>query len=241
VSTVYEQLNPPDSATSGDRWVDTHDNNKIWLIHTTYDLSASYASLTIPAASRPGSVALVITAAAAGNAGRNINVTITDAGASGTSSLAKSGSGTRADPYVYAFTTYQDDNSNDRLIAVLAASGYTDITITGSDATSADCADIDDDLETDVLDDYCYAYSIVFRYLTTPAELSSTSSEIDASIPTNVMEALSKALASEMASMMEGRPMAASEGRWAAEFENEMTRALDNLAYNGIPGQRRVR
>jgi len=234
---IYRQDNPPDSATSGDRWVDTYDLKKIWLIHTDYDHEATQATLTIDAVDRPGSVDLVFTATATGAEGENISVVLADQGASGTSALVKTGSGTRQDPYVYTFNTYQDDNSNDSIISLL--SGDPDLSATGADATSADVPDINEQLLTGIMDNLT-AHQIVIRYKAPPPELINLQSVIDESIPANVRKLIPDGLAARMAMMNEGGGMLSRVPMWESKMRNAILKARENGVDTTFPGSIRL-
>ena len=62
-----------------------------------------------------------------------IDIKIVDGGATGTAAVVMTGSGTYASPYQYTFTLYDDDSSNDAIIALL--SGDANLTASGADAT----------------------------------------------------------------------------------------------------------
>ena len=68
-----------------------------------------------------------------------INVAVVDGGASGTAALAITGSGTEAAPYVYTFTIYDDENSNNDFISLLSGDLY--LTASGAQASDESTAD----------------------------------------------------------------------------------------------------
>lgn len=129
-SATLHEGDLPASANEKDIWV--KDNGEYLFNENAYVASAP-ATLTVPAERRPD-VALVFTAITVETS--YINIEILDGGASGVTSLLKSGSGTSADPYLYQFTTYDDNNSNNNIIATL--SGDPDLTASGASATIDD-------------------------------------------------------------------------------------------------------
>jgi hypothetical protein len=230
---IYRQDNPPDEASSADRWVDTYDFNKIWLIHTAYDFSLTKSTLTLLAADRPGSVDLVFEAQALGNVGNNTYVQIADQGASGTSALVKTGTGTKADPFIYLFNTYQDDNSNDSIIALLV--GDIDLAATGADATSADVPDIIEQLDNGVMSNLT-ASQLVIKYKSIPPTLVNGTSTIDESIPANVRTLLADGLAARMSGMNEGGGISRSADKWEKKLRDAILKARENAASTTYPG-----
>jgi len=88
--------------------------------------------LTILATALPGAANLVFTSKA--DIDVFISVAFVDLGASGTSTLTITGSGTEDDPYVYSFGLYDDDNDNNAIIALLSGDSY--LEASGADATA---------------------------------------------------------------------------------------------------------
>ena len=113
----------PNTGIVGDLWED--EDGVIHQCSTAYTTGETSLTLT------SGRVVPLKFTATVQNA--YIDVKIVDAGASGTSSLAVTGSGTFSVPYVYTFTLYDNNNSNDDIIALL--SGDANLTATGASAT----------------------------------------------------------------------------------------------------------
>ena len=229
--------NPPDKASSNDRWVDTYDLNKIWLIHTAYDNEFVQSTLTIPSEDRPGAEPLVFEAQAFGNIGNNTYVKIVDMGATGTSTMTKEGTGTRSDPYIYTFNTYQDDNSNDSIIALLSSD--LELFATGDDSDNGAVPDIDEQLDNGVMSNIS-AYQLVVRYKSIPPELVNSDSLIDESIPVNVRKLLADGLAAKMAMMNEGGGMVNRVKFWESKMNSALLKARENSVETTYPGSVRL-
>lgn len=116
----------PDSGVVGDLWVS--EDEVIHQCSSAYTTGETSMSLTT------GRNIPLEFVAVEQNA--YIDVKITDGGASGTSALAFSGAGTYSSPYVYSFTLYDNNASNDDVIALLSGDSY--LTASGSDATDVD-------------------------------------------------------------------------------------------------------
>jgi hypothetical protein len=114
----------PDYGSIGDLWTD--EDGVIHHCSASYSTGSTTLSLTTGR-----STPLVFTAVAQ-NA--YIDIVINLAGDTGTSTLTKSGTGTYEDPFVYSFSIFSDDSSNDSIIALL--SGDTDLAANGSDASN---------------------------------------------------------------------------------------------------------
>jgi hypothetical protein len=120
-----------DSASEGDVWVDQYQNeNYVYACSETYSATAEQATVTLSSEFLAGSTDLVFTYDIAGI--KHVQVVILDGGATGTSSVAITGDADdRANPLTYTFTLYDDDSSNDAIIALAPAN----LTMTGADAT----------------------------------------------------------------------------------------------------------
>jgi len=114
----------PDTGIEGDVWVD--ESSYMYRCSTAYNSGSTEYTLTTERSVPLEFVAVETTA--------YISVAIVDGGSSGAASLAKTGSGTFASPYLYTFTLYDDDSSNDSIIALL--SGDAHLTANGSDANN---------------------------------------------------------------------------------------------------------
>lgn len=130
-SLVTRSEDLPSSASAGDVWVDQYESeNYVYACDTTYTAAADLATATLSSEYLPGAVDLVFTYDVPGV--KHIQVVSVSAGATGTSSVAITGDADdRANPLTYTFTLYDDDNSNDDIIALAPAN----LTITGASAT----------------------------------------------------------------------------------------------------------
>jgi len=233
IGTKHEQDYLPDAATANDLFVYTGDPTNprsMWLCLTTY--AATVSTLTIPAASRPGSVALVFSAVTAGSAGDFIDVVIADGGASGVASLAITGSGTQLDHYVYTFTMYDDDASNDSIIALL--SGDLILTASGADATNASVVAVAQDSLSGSTWDNWRAVNIRITYTAEIPDLASLSDTIHASIPKDVVRNLPERLASALMEMDEGGDKGLAD-RFELRYEKGLRRAKKHRNRGSVP------
>lgn len=114
----------PDSGTTGDLWAD--DDGVIHRCETAYNAGFTELTLTTGRATP-----LVLTGT---EQTAYIEVEVISGGATGASVLSKSGSGVFGDPLKYAFTLYDDDSSNDSVIALLSSD--LDLTASGADANN---------------------------------------------------------------------------------------------------------
>jgi len=126
--TYTESDGWPSSFSEGALYVDTGDENAVYYCDTAYT-STGYAELTWGRTTTD----LVFKAVESGTTW--VEVAIVDGGASG-SILPPviAGAGVQSDPFVYTFTLYDDDNSNDAIIALL--DGDDNLGATGSKASS---------------------------------------------------------------------------------------------------------
>jgi hypothetical protein len=128
---VRKQTTLPSAMGEKEIWVDTFgEENFVYQCNESYDSSADLASVTLDSDLLAGSTNLVFTYDIAGI--KYIKVVVNNAGASGTSNVSTSGDANdRSNPLVYTFNIYDDDSSNNAIIALAPA----DLTITGADAT----------------------------------------------------------------------------------------------------------
>jgi len=130
-ATVTRSSTMPTSASEGEVWVDQFENeNLIYACSETYQTTTDQASITISTDYLPGTVDLVMTYDVA--VVKYVEVVLVDGGASGTSSVAITGDAdSRSNPLTYTFTLYENNNSNDDIIALAPAN----LTITGASST----------------------------------------------------------------------------------------------------------
>jgi hypothetical protein len=128
---VRKQTTLPSAMSKQEIWVDTFgEENFVYQCNESYDSSADLASVILDSDLLAGSTNLVFTYDIAGI--KYIKVVVNNAGASGTSNVSTSGDANdRSNPLVYTFNIYDDDSSNNAIIALAPA----DLTITGADAT----------------------------------------------------------------------------------------------------------
>lgn len=128
---VHDQATLPAAAGIGEIWVDTYgEENLVYVCNETYTDVADQASVTLGSDLLAGSTDLTFVYDTAGI--KYINVVLNNAGATGTTALVVTGNADdRSDPLTYTFNVYDDDSSNDAIIA-LAPAG---LTITGASAT----------------------------------------------------------------------------------------------------------
>jgi len=197
--TIIELDRVPDAASEDDKWVDTFDGRKLYVAKVTYGLTIS--SLTIPAVDRPGSVDLVFSAIAAGGDGDLIDIIINNAGPTGTSTLVKSGTGTPADHFLFTFSMFEDDSSNDRIITLL--SGDPDITASGADATTGAFNSLDQVSLIGAIVNW-RPVNIHLEYVAELPEIIDTTLDLDRSIPFDIKKFLAEKLAARLLEIDEG-------------------------------------
>lgn len=199
--STLRQDDVPDSAAKDDVWIDTFDNDKINIALTGYGIGP--AVLTLDAQDLAGSTDLVFTAIVSGT--KYFSVAFLDGGASGTSTLATSGSATRADPKVYSFTLFNDDDSNDAIIALL--SGDPDITVTGADASTAgNTLDFGATPLVNVGNLNFVPFDFLFTYIAKIPRMSLETDTLNPAIPTLLQDddTIAQLAASQLISMEDG-------------------------------------
>jgi len=130
-NSVVKQTTMPTSASEGDYWVDTlNDENYVYKATDNYSSTADQATLTIGAEALAAGTTtdLVFTAVATGLTYIQVAITTTLSPAA----VATTGAGTRVDPYVITFSLPVTDNSNNTIIGLAATTGI--VTATGADA-----------------------------------------------------------------------------------------------------------
>ena len=131
-ATVTRSSTLPTTATVGEVWVDQfEDEDYVYACNESYQDTADQASITVSSDYLPGTTDLLMTYDNTGV--KYVEVVLVDGGATGTSAVVITGDADdRANPLTYTFTLYDNNNSNDDIIALAP----TDLTITGSDATA---------------------------------------------------------------------------------------------------------
>lgn len=175
---VTSQVNIPSTGAQDDIWVDTKDGlNYVYKNETPYGAQTSQATVTIDASLRPSTVDLVFTNDTSGIT--YTNIVIENGGPTGVASVATSGDETdRANPWTITFTLYDDQNSNDVVIA-LAPAG---LTITGSNATDGTFYEVEASLENEA-EGYWTRQNIHIQYVAQYPALANDTDELREELP----------------------------------------------------------
>ena len=141
--TVHRQDNLPSAASEQAIWVDTFESeNFVYQCNESYSDSADQASKTLSSGYLAGAVDLLFTYDTFGI--KYVEVVMVNGGPSGTTTVAITGDAdTRATPLTYTYTVFDDESSNDHIIALTP----TGMTLTGSDATTDIIIDTSAELE----------------------------------------------------------------------------------------------
>lgn len=236
--SIFRQDDPPEVMRKNDRWVDTFDENKIYVCTSDYDLRSLFADLLVGDSFRPGSVGLTFVALVAGNAGRNIKVKITHAGTTGVSSLLKSGAGSRIDPYIYDFQMYDNENSNDRIIQLLSSD--THLSVSGSDADIADLIPIALTPLDNTLFNHLFLHNISVVYNARAERLLSVNSSIPRWMPHILKTSLAEYLASRLSAMDEGGDPSKAQ-KWETMWQHNLLKARQDRHASSYPQNDSVR
>lgn len=182
-STVTRGASLPDSASIGDVWVDTFESeNFVYAASETYTAAADQATITLDAQYLPGTTDLVFTYDIPGV--KHVKIVLEYAGASGSSSVAITGDADdRANPLTYTYSLYDNDNSNDNIIALAPA----DMTVTGSDLTVGTLIPTEADLENPAADKWIQQV-LHLRYIAIFPKLSTDEDVIPLELPVLIRE-----------------------------------------------------
>lgn len=186
----------PNIGSVGDIWTD--EEGVIHHCSTAYSTGETTLSLT------SGRATPLVFTAVAQNA--YIEIEVIDAGASGTSSLAVSGSGTYASPYTYVFSLFDDDSSNDAVISLL--NGDPNLTASGTDATQVGVVAYGRTPMTRTSESNWTEFALEIHYRAELPDFYSLTEEIHPSIqnPMRSGEALAKLAAANLLSYARARP-----------------------------------
>jgi hypothetical protein len=181
--TVHRQDNLPDSASEQSVWVDTYaDEQYVYQCDETYDASASQASITLDSDYLAGDVDLLMTYDTAGI--KYVQVVMVNGGASGTTAVTIDGDADdRANPLTYTFTVYDDEATNDHIIAT----AHTGLTLTGADATTGTIVDTSIELENPAAAKWTQQV-LHLRYLAIFTKLATDEDELPAELPVLMRE-----------------------------------------------------
>jgi len=220
-STVTRSEVLPTTATEGNVWVDQYESeNYVYVCNTSYSDATDQASGTIrPAEFLPGSTDLLFTYDQLGI--KHVEVVLVDGGVTGTSSVAITGDADdRANPLTYTFTLYDDDNSNDSIIALAP----TDLTITGSDATAGTMLETSVELSNPAADNWTQQV-IHLRYVAIFPPLSNDEDLLPDELPVLIREGdcLAYIAASKLLDTLKG------DERWLIMGRTYMKNAVDIL------------
>lgn len=176
---VLSQVNIPTSGALDDIWVDTKDGlNYVYKLSEPYGVVTAQATVTVDSGLRPSSTDLVFTSDTVGLS--YTKVIIKNGGVTGTASVSTSGDvNDRSNPWVIEFTLYDDDCSNDSVIA-LAPIG---LTVTGSDATNGTFYEVEATLEN-LAEGYWERQNIHLQYIAQYPALGSDADTLRSEIPT---------------------------------------------------------
>ena len=172
----------PDDGIEGDLWVD--EDNALNRCSTPYTTGETSFTMT------SGRVAPLVFVGVDQN--MYIEVAVNDSGASGTSVVNMTGLGTFASPYLYVFDLYDDNASNDDIIALLPADLH--LTATGADATNVSVVAYGSTPLSRTSESNWTAISIDMRYKAELPDFYSVTEELHPSIsnPMRSGEALAK-------------------------------------------------
>lgn len=232
-STVNKQESMPVSASEGDIWVDTFlSENFVYKALENYSTTAEQASITVGNDLLAGSTDLLFTYDIPGV--KYVQVVINNLGASGVSSLAITGDADdRANPLTYTYNLYEDQSSNDAIIALTTG----DMTVTGSDANNGSFIDTSATLlnpsETKWEPQYLHVrYSAIFPALVN--EEDEFRDELAVMIKEE--EAVAYKAASELMRTMKGDQFTISMAKsFKDEYENILMRAHKHRMAGGPP------
>lgn len=179
--TRSEEL--PSSASAGDIWVDQYESeNYVYSCDTTYSADADLATATLSTEYLPGTVDLVFTYDVVGV--KHVQVVLVNAGATGSSSVAITGDADdRANPLTYTFTLYENNNSNNDIIALAP----TDLTISGASATRGAMIATSVELENPAAAKWTQQV-LHLRYVAIFPKLTNDTDEIPAELPVLIRE-----------------------------------------------------
>jgi len=232
-STVTKQIALPDSASVGDIWVDTLDDNKyVYKATENYNVLAEQAAYTIPNNVLAGSTDLVFTYDIAG--AKYVQVVLNNLGASGVSTLTITGDADdRSNPLTYTYDLYESQSSNDAIISLTTG----DMTVTGSDATNATFIPTSASLINPSESKWEPQY-IHVRYTATFPALVNDVDEFRPEVPVLVREedAIAYKAAYDLMSTMKGDQMIAiMANKYKKEYQNILERSHSHRVGNGPP------
>jgi hypothetical protein len=182
-ATVTRSETLPTSANEGEVWVDQFESeNYVYACNESYGTTTDQATVTLSSEYLPGSTDLVFTYDVAGV--KFVQIVMTHGGETGTSSVAITGDADdRSDPLTYTFTLYDDDNSNDSIIALAP----TDLTITGSDATAGTLVETSATLENPAASKWTQQV-LHLRYIAIFPKLTNDTDTLPDELPTLIRE-----------------------------------------------------
>lgn len=215
--STTKDTSPPLVASVGDVFVDQSDGDKIYVCETAYDSAGVERTLTITG---PGGVDITFTTV---SPHAPSELVIVDGGSSGSAGLARTGSGTNADPYVYTFTLYDNSSSNDVMIAL--AGGQPTLTATGSDANHGSVENLQNQsFNDDILQSYWFLKNIWAKFVAVPPEVTINDASFGAYIPPIIRNILPEAVALRLAGMDGGGDLNRT-AIWANRIRSAIGRA----------------
>ena len=190
--SIFRQSLPPAYGVLTDKWVDTSDQDKIYVCTTAYDSTA--VERVFAFIGFGGAPILIKTVSPHAYA----KIAILDGGASGVASASRTGSGTAESPYVYTLTLYDNSSSNNTIIAILGA--LPGITAEGANAdhglvTPLIATDMDDNIK----EEYWTVRSIYARFVAEPPEIFMSDEKFPGYIPPIIRNVLPEIIAIRLA------------------------------------------
>jgi len=182
-ANVLREAVIPATASVNDIWVDSfEDEMLVYKADTGYTAAADLTTVDIDASLRPSTVGLTFTYDTVGI--KYVTVDIVRGGASGVSSVAVTGDADdRANPLTYTYTIFDDQSSNDTIIALTPAG----LTVTGASATDGAFTEVTVDLLNPAADNWT-AQTIHLRYIALYPPLANGTDELRPEIPPLIRE-----------------------------------------------------
>lgn len=235
-STVVTQATMPTSASEGDIWVDSLDNeNLVYRASETYSSLTDQAELTVAAEHLAGSTDLVFKATTLGIVNIQIVITVT----AGVASVATTGTGTRSDPYVHTFSLPITDNSNDTIIALAATTvGAGAVTATGSDSTDGAMQGLSATSMENAAAELWTPQYIHIIYLATYPKLFNDDDELDESVHVLIREGdcIPLMAAVKLLKMVRGdQRLLIMQSQYTKDYEDILDRVRYHKALSGPP------
>ena len=215
--TITRSTTPPTTAVLNDQWIDTADLDKIYVCTTAYDSTLVERSLA-----HPGFGGSALTFRSVAPHGPS-SLQIVAGGPTGTTGVSRSGTGTDGDPYRYILTVYDNQSSNDAIIAALGA--MPTLTAEGASATNGTAVAM---AQTDMVDnikaDKWTVRAIFARFVAVPPQMNVSDGDLPGYIPPAIRMVLPEATALRLAAMDGGGDLNRA-ALWQGRISAAMKRA----------------